>query len=101
MKRLLLFLFVMLLFVAAPALGSDIMEIKEDALTRGPSSSGPSGGLPVISGVVTGGGRAFVIIGGRRYSAGDEVTGYRVVEVGAGWVVLERAGRRTRLLVGG
>ena len=83
------------------AMASEAMDVKADALRRPVVKYADTSTKTVtVQGTVSGGGRAFAIIDGRTYHAGDIVSGYRIVSIETGLVVFERKGVNRTVKVG-
>ena len=63
-----------------------------------------TGGAPlaslVLDSTLTGGQVPVAIINGRLYPLGSQIGPYRLIAVGAGWVILGEKSKRLRLVIG-
>ncbi|MBU2805509.1 hypothetical protein HF668_10195, partial [Acidithiobacillus ferridurans] len=50
---------------------------------------------------LTGGQVPVAILNGRLYPLGSQIGPYRLIAVGAGWVILGEGSKRLRLVIGG
>ena len=85
---------------AAPAVASELMDVKSGALKARSSAVAGKGSLPQVQGIVAGGGRAFVLIGGRAYGKGDRAGGFLIKDISPGRVIFEAGGREIVLSMG-
>ena len=54
----------------------------------------------VLDSTLTGGQVPVAIINGRLYPLGSQIGPYRLIAVGAGWVILGEKSKRLRLVIG-
>ncbi len=93
--------FMLVISGSGAAMAGEAMDVKSDAL-KGPvvkKADSPTSTI-TVQGTVSGGGRAFSIIDGRTYRAGDTVSGHTIVSIEPGLVVFERKGVNRQVKVG-
>ncbi|MHB1281890.1 MAG: hypothetical protein ACYCYL_11775 [Acidithiobacillus sp.] len=62
---------------------------------------GASSASLILDSTLTGGRMPVAILNGRLMALGDQIGPYRLIAVGAGWVILGAGSKRLRLVIGG